>query len=116
MGTSASSFLDRRDARRRGYEPIPRHDEDEKGMPIAYEEQKDILEQMSIPRRDDDRSQPQQQQEEDIILFEEERQGPAALEARARVLRGRAFRQGTVFRTWQDLKDSALCYLIALNC
>ncbi|XP_020180067.2 uncharacterized protein [Aegilops tauschii subsp. strangulata] len=121
MGT-ASSFLDRRDARRRGYEPIPRHDEDEKDMSIAYEEQKNILEQMSIPRRDeerkkaeDDRSQQQQQEQEDIILFEEERQGPAALEARARVLRGRAFRQGTVFETWQDLKDSALCYLIALN-
>ncbi|XP_051230674.1 uncharacterized protein [Lolium perenne] len=88
MGTSASSLLHRRPVRRHGYKSLPdRHDEEEK-----------------------------QEKHEEFIFFEEERQGPAALEARGAMLRDRARRrEGTVFDTGKDLRESALCYLVALN-
>ncbi|XBH79508.1 hypothetical protein VPH35_105466 [Triticum aestivum] len=111
MGTSASSLLDGHAACRRDYERIPRHDE----------RQKEKEEHMSIPRHDEgqkkeeERTSIRRHNVEDILLFEEERQGPAALEARGRMLRTRARCQASVFTTWKDLRDSALCYLLALN-
>ncbi|XBH63769.1 hypothetical protein VPH35_117667 [Triticum aestivum] len=102
MGTSASSLLDGHAARRRGYERIPRHDE---GLKEEEEEH------MSIPRHDEG----EKEEHTSIPRHDEERQGPAALEARGRMLRNRARCQATVFATWKDLRDSALCYLLALN-
>jgi hypothetical protein len=89
MGTSASSLLHRRAVRRHGNKPLPdRRDEGEK-----------------------------QDKQEEFLFFEEERQGPAAMEARGAMLRDRARRrEGTVFNTWDDLRESALCFLVALNC
>ena len=111
MGTSASSLLDGHAACRRDYERIPRHDE----------RQKEKEEHMSIPRHDEGQKKEEhtsipRHNMEDILFFEEERQGSAALEARGRMLRNRARCQASVFATWKDLRDSALCYLLALNC
>src|SRR4051812_20521312 len=114
MGTSASSFLHRNDARRRGYEPIPPWYEEEKEnhnerIPRRPEEEGDHR----VPRHEEEEEQREhhhQEQEDlsDILFFEEELQGPAALEARGRMQRDRARRrQGTVFETWLDLRDSA---------